>query len=256
MKLFKSIKNPENYIRKSEESFFQNVKDMLEKNKDNLFVIEDELLKRGLSINKVLKKNSINTINLDIEFNVYGQPYYLAIILQNNVELEDMLSFCELIVKNEIIFIDNIDCKYEELINQLLVYDLEGMYIIEGGEIIEKEGATKVKQSNMKDFVKEMFIKYYNPTKTLQEKKDILKKISTEIESSKGNLPGNKGKILDRNLQKAKDSFFDIVNNIDNIRHSNTQTISLDEKEEILLMDIAVNNALVILNYNEEKEEL
>ncbi len=242
MKLFKSMKDNKNWIEKSEEQFLINLKDMLKENEKIIIDIEEHLRKNGLSINKILKKNSIETIYIDVEKYIGG-----SITFYNNVELIDALSLVDLIIN----LIDK-DRKESIIkkINLLLTLDLDGMYLIENGQIIEKEGLLKIKDSTLEDNVKKLFLDYYNPINSIETKKEKLREISNVIENFKKSIKKGQDDLVNRNLNKSLSIFSDIVNNIDGIRHSGNQTQILKNEDEKLLMDLAINTAYTLIIAN------
>lgn len=247
MKLFKSKKNCSNWIEKSEEQFLINLKDMLQQNEQIIVDIENKLMNNGLSINKILRKNSIETIDVMVRYN--GFTNTCSITYSNDIELLDGLSLVDLIIKLTEYYSDRIDIIKK--INLLLTHDLDGMYIVENDEIIEKEGALKIKDSTLGDNVKKLFLDYYNPLNNTEKKKEILREISNYIENYKKTIKNNDNELMNRNLKKSLDIFFDIVNNIRGIRHSGNKTIVLEEKDEKILMDLAINTAYTLLIANE-----
>lgn len=247
MKLLKSKKDSKNWIKKSEADFAINLRDMLMANFDELAQIDLRLQKQGLSCTKLLKKNSVNSIEVIVDPN-YSRSYGRCdIIYKKDPELIDVLSFCDLIARLQPDQYAYREINYIKAINNLLLHDLNGMYIIEDKELVEKEGALKVKSAELPEDISKLFLQYYNPLKNTSEKKDILKKISNHVEDLKRSLPSDNNKLYDRNLKKSVDIYMDIVNNIDGIRHSNGKTITLDEQQEKLLMDLATNNAYTLL---------
>lgn len=249
MKLYKSKKDSRNWVKESEEDFAINLRDMLMANFDGLAQIDLKLQKRGLSLTKLLKKNSINTIEVLVE-SEYRGGYSYNITYNEKLELDDVLSFCDLIARVQTDSLRFNDFNYINAINNLLLHDLDGMYKIENKELIEKEGALKINTEELPANISKLFLDYYNPLYDIGEKKDILKKVSNYVENLKRDLPNDNNKLYDRNLKKSIDIYMDIVNTIDGIRHSNGKTITLDARQEKLLMDLATNNAYTLLVSN------
>lgn len=65
--MFKSKKDSKNWIKKSEDDFTINLRDILMANFDGLAQIDLRLQKQGLSCTKLLNKNSVNSIEVIVE---------------------------------------------------------------------------------------------------------------------------------------------------------------------------------------------
>lgn len=260
MRLFKSRVNGENYIERCEETFIQNLQDLIIENNSGLVDIDYKLQLKGLSLQKLLKKNNINSV-------VVGYDQQTSLFLfefKNNVELIDILSFCDLVAKFSYETSENFYTSwresrfgaygfidYNQLINNLLTHDLNGMYLIEDNQIVEQEGALKIRNEKINDSAKKLFLDYYNPICNHYTKKDTLRKISNLVEPLKTKLPKDKSQIYDKSLINSMNSFMEIVNTIDGIRHSNNRTQVLTVEHELQLMDIAINHAITLIKYED-----
>lgn len=261
MRLFKSLLKDDNYIEECEKSFIQNFHDMIHANISGLAEVDFALQNKGLSLQKLLEKNNINSIVIEFKGRSYSYTYKFG--FADNIELIDIISLCDLIAKfsyetKENFYITwrgygNHGQDYNTLINDLFLHDLNGIYAIEKNRVIEQEGGVKVVNEKINDSGKELLLDYYNPLTSHSGKKEALSNISNIVEPLKSKLPKDKSKIYDKSLINAINSFMEIVNTIDGIRHSNNKTQSLSIEQEVELMDIAVNHAITLLKYNGEK---